>query len=322
MPQAAAAYAAYGFPVFPCKPTSDKAAGSKAPFLPGESAPGAHDGGHWLASTEANTVAGWWRRWPTALIGFPTGRRTGTVVIDLDTKERSAAVMLNALRAYCGGGLSAFDPQSHVLLHPAIAVTQSGGLHLYFAWDEARPVKNRAGLFRVPIKEGTASPDLDHIDVRGEGGYVIAPPSVMDNGRAYVWKVRPAKGDNGRWLLPPLPARLWRVLSPPPAAAPRPVAAYRPGQRSAYVEAKISGVLRTLREAREGERNAVIFWAACRMGEFVRGGVMGEAEAEQLIFSHFPAGVNPTEAKAVKTVKNGLSNTDTPAFNPHEASVP
>ena len=62
--RAALAYAAAGFPVLPCRATSDKAKGSKAPHLPGESAAGKHDGGHWLASTDAATIELWWRRWP------------------------------------------------------------------------------------------------------------------------------------------------------------------------------------------------------------------------------------------------------------------
>ena len=59
-----------------------------------------------------------------------------------------------------------------------------------------------------------------------------------------------------------------------------------------------------------------MFWAACRLGEFVRGQVLGRGEAEALLLAHLPAGVNPNEPKIRGTIRNGLSDTKTPAFSP------
>jgi putative DNA primase/helicase len=107
--------------VFPCKATADKRAYSKASHLPGERAPGKHDGGHWLASRDEAQIRDWWRRWPDGLIGFPTGLHTRCVV-DLDSKEYPAQAMLAALNDWCGR-FSFVDQVTGGVLEPAISRT-------------------------------------------------------------------------------------------------------------------------------------------------------------------------------------------------------
>lgn len=337
----AVSFAASGFPVFPCKATADKSAGSKAPHLPGESSPGAHDGGHWLASLDEGVIRGWWRRWPSALIGFPTGLRSRCVVIDLDPKDVPATEMLAALTTWCGQ-LWHHDAETGEVIETPIARTQSGGLHLYFAWPDeptlaeiaanlARMgqgfegvIGNRANLFRAFLKAGECPAALAHIDVRGEGGYVIAPPSVMSDGKRYEWLI--PRGE----ILPPLPRRLRGVITGefiPLAERQARQAASQQARRYAareisddrvrvYVERSVRGALATAARAGEGNRNSAVFWAACRLGEFVRGQVLGSAEAEQLLLGNLPAGVSPSEPKIRGTIKSGLSNTKSPAFSP------
>lgn len=334
-------YAAAGFPVFPCKATADKAKGSKAPHLPGESEAGKHDGGHWLASRDEAQIRAWWRRWPDALIGFPTGLRSACVVIDLDPREHPAQAMLAALHDWCGG-LAHLDPETGEVVEPPVSRTQSGGLHLWFAWPEAAVlaevgarlarmgqgfegvIGNRAGLFRAFLKAGECPAELAHIDVRGEGGYVIAPPSVMSDGKAYEWLI--PRGET----LPPLPRRLRGVITGefiPAAELAERRAAARSARRFAareisdervrlYVERSVRGALATAQRAGEGNRNAAVFWAACRLGEFVRGGQLSAAEAESLLLGHLPAGVSPAEPKIRGTIRSGLTNQKTPAFDP------
>jgi putative DNA primase/helicase len=318
---AAFAYARAGFPVFPCNPTQDKKRGSKAPLVPGETSPGAKDGGHWLASTDQAQIERWWSRWPAALIGFPTGLRTGTVVVDLDPRDHSVETMLETLKIWCGGGLAWCDPETGEIIGPAVAQTQSGGLHLYFRRSETE-IKNRANVFSGFIRTKEALPELGHIDVRGDGGYVIAPPSVMEDGKVYCWLRRPSKDEQGRWQLPPLPPALRRVITgerQPRVEAPRPAARSYTGGGDVerYVRKTVDGVLNTMRSASAGERNQLIFWGACRLGEFVRGGVLGEGEAFDLLLAALPAGVSPGEPKARKSIESGLRNTKHPPFDPN-----
>jgi hypothetical protein len=91
----------------------------------------------------------------------------------------------------------------------------------------------------------------------------------------------------------------------------------RRGDVERYVRKSVDGALSAMRAAPAGERNQMIFWAACRLGEFVRGGVLGEMEAESLLLGSLPYGVSPGEAKARKTILSGLRNTREPAFDPN-----
>lgn len=337
----ALAYAAAGFPVFPCRATADKADGSKAPHLPGESRPGARDGGHWLASCDAVTIAGWWRRWPNALIGLPTGLRSSCVVVDLDPRDVPAGAMLEALTGWCRR-LMHVDAETGECLEPAIARTQSGGLHLYFAWPEeavfaevarnlahwGKPatglIGNKANLFSAFLKAGECPAALAHVDVRGEGGYVIAPPSVMSDGRAYEWLIPRGAA------LPPLPPRLRGVITGEfithAEKAERRRAARRPAPRfdvraiddrrvKAYVERAIAWSLDFARSAPAGERNQRVFLAASNLSRFVRSGHVAAAEAEALLRANLPAGVSPDERKIAQTIRSGLTSTLREAFS-------
>jgi hypothetical protein len=107
-----------------------------------------------IASEE--TVRSWWVRWPEARVGIVTGAVSGLVVADVDSAE--AAAVGEAVRHY---GET-----------PRIARTPSGGAHLYYR-HPGKPVPNAARLpgFSYPI------------DVRGDGGYVLAPPSA-----GYTWE--------------------------------------------------------------------------------------------------------------------------------------
>lgn len=348
---AALAYAAAGFPVFPCNPCADKAKGSKAPLTPKASAQGEKDGGHWLASKDAATIEGWWSRWPKALVGFPTGLRSGTVVIDLDAKTYSPAEMLAALTHVCGGGLSGIDAETGEILPPAVVSTQSGGLHLYFRYPDPEEIEvwrerverqkrpfegfgNRGDIFRRFIKHNEADAVLAHIDARGEGGYVIAPPSVLENGKSYVWLNRPVKNEAGAWLLPALPPRLAAVLvkaiiphaerMPAPrfgALSGRHVA---PGHASprvkAFVHACIDGALKRSRDAAPGGRHAALYRSALSLSRFVKSGHLPAAEAERLLLDNLPGGFVANTENVLRSIRNGVADLRgiVPAFDPSE----
>ena len=184
---AALSYAARGWPVFPCCPTR------KRPLTPKETAPGAKDGGLYVATTDPATITAWWKKWSKAMIGVPTGPTTG-VVIDLDLGDPqiiTGAEYLARLRDHVGG-----------IPETAITETGSGGYHLWFAWDPAHPVANGANvvpaLFIPPAEDAVTADGKKakgaQIDIRGEGGYVIVPPSVRSDGRAYSWCPEPWDG--------------------------------------------------------------------------------------------------------------------------------
>jgi len=103
-------------------------------------------------------IRAWWKRWPKANIGVVTGAISGVVVVDIDSKnsgELFSKVLNNTLVVRTGR-------------------TDSRGLHVYFKHPGTH-VPNAVGI-------------LPGVDVRGDGGYVVVPPSVHSSGRSYTWE--------------------------------------------------------------------------------------------------------------------------------------
>ncbi|WP_167525714.1 VapE domain-containing protein [Cupriavidus oxalaticus] len=112
------------------------------------------------ATTDPATIRQWWTQWPDANIGIATGCTSGLLVLDIDVKDGAAgAETLQQLESEHGG------------LQTRRVQTPSGGQHLYF--NSGGDIGSRGKL-------------LPGLDVRAEGGYVVAPPSVLGNG-AYQW---------------------------------------------------------------------------------------------------------------------------------------
>src|SRR5262245_9076067 len=104
---------------------------------------------------------GWFRTWPDAGIGVVTGAISGLVVIDIDLRH-GGDVSLEALE------------RTHGRLPVTVECrTGGGGRHLYFA-HPGGSVRNKVGL-------------AGGVDLRGDGGYVVAPPSVHSSGVRYEW---------------------------------------------------------------------------------------------------------------------------------------
>jgi hypothetical protein len=114
------------------------------------------------ATSERAKVEAWWGRFPTASIGIATGAVSGITVVDADAGNgKPGLINLTRLFAPKGGVPKTFTVK-----------TGGGGLHLYFKYDAA-------------LATG-ANVLAEAIDIRNDGGYVIAPPSLHKNGQ-YLW---------------------------------------------------------------------------------------------------------------------------------------
>lgn len=208
------------------------------------------------ASKDPATVARWWARWPRANIGLATGEPSGCWVLDVDGAAGDASLAELELE--------------HGRI-PATATASTGrGRHLYFRHQTDRSVRNSARK----IGEG--------LDVRGRGGYVVAPPSIHVNGRRYAWTADgSARVDAPAWLL--------ELVSPTRTSTPAPSAPARistPSPRSndldarveAYVYQAVSDELDAAATAPEGARNARLNDAAFALGRFVAGGLLDEQQ--------------------------------------------
>ncbi|OUZ07349.1 DNA primase [Aeromicrobium sp. PE09-221] len=220
LPTAAQLLALGGIPIFPCVP------GEKRPLTPR----GFHD-----ATTNLQQVKAWWRRHPTANLAIPTGGVSGLVVVDVDVHGSA-------------NGYRAFDRAKRAGLVPSwsfLVDTPSGGLHAYY--PTVRGVVQRSW-------QAASS----GVDFRGDGGYVLVPPSMITSkrGRATyqlhqvgIAAARPVDSDRLRDFLDPRPEP--RPLSP---------SDMRQG-------ADVSRLAAWVASRPEGERNRGLFWAACRLAE-------------------------------------------------------
>lgn len=110
----------------------------------------------------ATEVVEWFRRWPDANIAVVTGVVSGLAVLDIDPRHGADASLTQLTREH--GGLA----------ETVEARTGGGGRHLYFA-HPGELLHNRVGI-------------VAGVDLRGDGGYVVAPPSVHASGEPYRWE--------------------------------------------------------------------------------------------------------------------------------------
>ncbi len=129
-------------------------------------------------------VRDWFQRWPDGNVGIVTGVVSGIVVLDIDPKHDGDVSLAGLIREH--GPL----PQT------IEAQTGGGGRHIYFA-HPGGVVHNKVGL----------APGMD---LRGDGGCVVAPPSVHVSGRTYQWL---PDHDSQYVSLAPMPHWLLRMAS-------------------------------------------------------------------------------------------------------------
>lgn len=135
------------------------------------------------SSTEAPQIRRWWTQWPDANIGIATGKTSGLLVLDVDPRN-GGFESLEAL----------FPPGKRP--RTAMQITGGGGLHIFFE----HPGRMRG----IKLAPG--------IDVKADGGYIIASPSVHPSGKRYRWvegrslaDLQPAKVPD--WLLSEMNSR-------------------------------------------------------------------------------------------------------------------
>jgi len=103
------------------------------------------------ATTDPAQVRRWWGRWPDANVAIPTGERSGLLVLD-------------------GGNdsLSEWIEEDEDLPYTTVVLTGGGGYHHYYNYPEGETIGSSVGRVGAGL------------DIRAEGGYVVAPPSVTD----------------------------------------------------------------------------------------------------------------------------------------------
>jgi len=250
------------------------------------------------ATKDLEEVRSWWEEVPEANIGVATGAESGVWILDIDARlPKGVDNGMSGLDA-----LALLEERNGALPLTRRSFTSGGGFHLWFRWPADRQIKNRAHLKIDGRPTG--------IDARGEGGYVVAPPSVHPDGPIYRWdRERTELHEAPEWLLDWVSPREIVVAAP---ALPVVEVATKGPSLDRYGSAALEKACERIRATTAGNRHETIFREAAGIGELVGGGVVDRSAAEAALVSAALA-IGKSQREAMRTVNDGL---DTGARNP------
>lgn len=253
-------WARHGIPIFPAWwPTEGRCACPQGGncHSPGKhplTANGLHD-----ASNDESVIREWWTRWPHANIAVPTG--THFDVVDIDGAHQA---------------WGEFTKQHGTPQHVGIAISgrPSGGLHLFCTPGGQKTVPS--GKRNLPTG----------VEIKGAGGYVIAPPSLHVSGRTYTWVRSIDVGE----ITGDIPWDQWydtvtNEPNPTPPKTPLPLPATTSADRfNRYGKAVLQRAIDTITQAGEGGRwNALALEAAPLVARAIAGGCLTRTEGQRAL---------------------------------------
>lgn len=208
------------------------------------------------ASCEEEVIRAWWDKFPSAGVAIATGQASGLWVFDVDPKNGGEASLSSLVATHGPIGVG-----------PTV-LTGGGGQHFYFAHDPR-------------VRQSSIA---DGLDVRSEGGYVVAPPTLHDSGRQYAFyeyfdpdEDLPAGPE---WLLGLVQTRAVPVTSRVAGSVATPSSA-----TNAYGRKALSALFEELRGvppgARDIKRNAIAY----RVGRLVAGGSVAHHDAISMLMT-------------------------------------
>jgi hypothetical protein len=199
--------------------------------------------GFYAATTSPPRLAAMLAKVPGAVLAIRTGTAAGLAVVDIDPRN--------------GGRI---DP---ALMTPTATVaTGGGGWHLYY---------RHPGGPLLP-----ALPGRPGVDVKADGGYVVAPPSIHPGtGQPYRWA--------GERPVIEMPPALRAALTPPaPTPTPAPLSGPVPTRAAGGISsppALLAALLRAVQTAPEGRRRVTLYGAARGIARMVTAGAITEPDA-------------------------------------------
>jgi hypothetical protein len=229
------------------------------------------------ATTDRDQIGRWWHHWPQANVGLATG-------ICFDALDIDGPAGLAALHQLTGTvGLRLPGP---------LVATGGGGWHRWFA---------PTGLGNRPPR------GLTHVDWRGKGGCVLAPPSRHISGRPYRWLVSLDQAP-----LAEVPAALRRLLDPDPPTAARPARTAGPDMPGhPYGRRVLAAELAALDRATPGQRNRTLNRCAFKVYRYAAGGLLDDQDVT-LAFTTIARAIGLSAAETARTLASartaGLAN--------------
>lgn len=226
---------------------------------------------HWKQgqsrAMSAAEIETFWRMAPDANVGLICGAVSGFFVLDCDSWQ-------------------AIDEVTARGLPRTLTTRTASGMHFYFKLPDFR-VGNRAKF-------------LTGCDIRGDGGYVVAPPSIHPSGKRYEWQGLAASGSivaAPNWLLDILrPSPLPKVIAAPPA----------PAKYSYYARIAFDNEIRRLTFAGAGERNNQLNRSAYCLGQLVADGALRRGDVEDAL-RDVALSIGLSERETEATIASGLN---------------
>jgi len=280
MKQAALRYARQGIPVFPCNR-------AKRPITKN----GFHN-----ATTDVAQIEQWWSENPNASIGIPTGKTSGVWVLDADVYKPEGKEAFNRL-------MQEHDP----LQATRKQKTGGGGLQYFFRYPG----------FKIPSRNGKL--EGPGLDVKGDGGYVIVPPSEHPSGGHYEWLNDHPVVDAPGWLLERVRGKSEQKHSTVHAQELKRIITN--GTDTPYGLKALEGEAVKVRQAAEGTRNEKLNEAAFAVGSLVAGGELSQAHAENVLLDAARAAGLP-EREARKTLMSGMGSGEKSPRKAPESTLP
>lgn len=231
------------------------------------------------ATHDARQIARWWDAMPDANIGIACGA-SGIVVLDIDTKAGADPRAI----------LAEFDRAGAPVIGTGLAPERSE------RYPRSLPRRRGVQVYFRGASTSAARLTIPGCEIKGVGGYVVAPPSIHPCGCEYVGDLPPVAE------LPPAPRWLAELVQRP---EPRPFVNI-PAGRPADPSRVLAGLTGVVRSAPTGNRNRSLFWAACRVAEHTDAGDLDEGHAiAELRAAGLDVGLAEHEVNA--TIHSGLA---------------
>ena len=203
-----------------------------------------------------------WEKYPNANVGIVTGPVSNILVLDIDGED--------GIKSLESVGL----PIEDLPISPSVN-TGGGGMHIYYRYPETGDAQTKAGV-------------LPNVDIRGKGGFVVAPPSVHLSGDKYEWVEGRSIAD-----IDPIDADLSLIFDEAPTEA------KQPKSGTLWFERLISGV-------DEGKRNE----AATRLaGRYLQKG-LSKVEVKFMLMAWNNVNIPPMTEKEIDQVIKSVTKID------------
>ena len=228
------------------------------------------------ASTSPTVIAKWYRNWPDANVGIITGAQSGLVVLDIDPQHGGDDSLVELCRRH--GELPA----------TLSAHSGGGGRHLFFRHPGGK------------VSNSTNFDGLPGLDVRGDGGYIVAAPSTHASGGSYAWA-----GEIAQEAASPAPEWFYSLAN---AKRPRTLGETPP-----------SNLARPGEAIPEGGRNRALFEVGCKLRARGNEHDLILAELQRINASRCQPPLDQTE---VKQIANSAASYDSRLPNGDQPLIP